>query len=101
MEICEKTRCQNPVKYEFNGKKLCGVHYRSEMNRIKTKEQWERKREAQKALREQANILAGRLRDLGFEADLEYRDGYTGSVVLHAEDAEKLIKRLEGDHEAP
>lgn len=97
--------CDKPAKHEvvatswdsdFNVGdtiRVCGVHRRKHEQRASRDAEYKRKTEASAAKRKAAEDRANRL-GVGAPNYLGFRDGYTGGVVLTADEADRLLKEL-------
>lgn len=92
------SRCSRRMKVERNGMPYCGQHDPEKVaTKRKVKEaRWQAEADAQKAVRDAAAMLTDKLRAGRPEYSfLSGKGRYTGSIVLSAEEAQRLIVRLE------
>ena len=84
------SRCSRKMKVMRNGKPYCGQHDPEKVTAKNTARnaKWEAERAAHKQVRKSAQALANAL-------GAGSPDGVTGGIVLTAEEAQRLIARLE------
>lgn len=85
--------CGRPVKR--NG--MCGLHARVEEQRELRDREYREEYRANEELKLASERLCDQLSEAGFKATVHYDRRticYTGSIVLRAEEVEKLLRRL-------
>ncbi len=92
--------CSRTATVERDGTQYCTQHdpQREVARRETRQQQWNAEEAAQRDTKESASALAARL-----GAGIPYfhmHRGYTGGVVLTAEEAQILANRMEANHEA-
>lgn len=90
--------CTRRMKVERNGRPYCGWHdpEKVKAKRAALEAKWQAKSDEQKAIRDAATILTDKLGVGRPEYSFLSGNGrYTGSIVLSAEEAQRLIVRLE------
>ncbi len=86
--------CGRPVKGEWGGEPMCGIHLAGRRKRQANGEKWRAEWDAKMQAQVASSALADRLTDLGFKA-APSTDRTQPGVRLTADVAELLISRLE------
>ena len=87
------SRCSRKMKVMRNGKPYCGQHDPEKVTAVRAAA--EAKYQAKKAAQEQVRLSAAKLADQLGVGKPDYFGCYTGGIVLTAEEAQRLIARLE------